>query len=252
MKDINNNELKAAFWNIHHMTQSVTSPGWVSDIITKYPITALTEYTTDDGIESALEEGFVFDKSSTSKNEVLIAIRKDLIKPGTEVEFKEFDIDGIASLVATFCFPNDQKLTVVGIRYVMATNNTLEISKKVCSELKKLDGPWIIGGDFNIHGYRMPFHFRGFVSNFYCSKDYGKDLNESSIMMVDSFANGKIQEFARFDHVFASGLDLNTTYDWDFTKNDSIYPTEIKVGKTWKIPAGMPDHALMVSDIKFI
>lgn len=249
-----NNNISLVAWNIHKMTQNVAAADFVLDYIKKYEAIILTEYTADKRIEDGIKEEYFYDtRIRKGRNGVLVAVKKSIVKPGTEPDFTRFLYldpdrpDAPATLAVNFRTTNGARLTIIGCRYIQGLENALSVSKWMNTRLRMQKNPWIIAGDFNILQMRMSEHYRDYKGS------YSGGFDDCSAIFVDNFENGIITSFQRLDHAVYRGITCNESYCWDFLSEDTdVYPAKADIvpGKVWKIPAGYPDHAMLCVEME--
>lgn len=240
-------------WNIHKMTRNIPAePFVISRIKQGEPdIIVLVEYKEDHMIEQALAQDYFFGVAIGKKgNDVLIAIRKEIVAEKTEPNFNQSFLkaslgeDQPTVLETTFETKDKKLISVIGLRYVQGGNG-LKVSKYMKLYLDKLNHAFICTGDFNVFDFRMPIHFGD-----YYQENYDRRKENSSIVMLHDFKECIIKGFERFDHVvYNSNIKRNSlTYSWDFISLSDIYPSTMDVGYVWKIPVAYPDHAVLECD----
>lgn len=246
---------KIVEWNIHKMSRSITVETFViTRILRDNPdIIVLVEYKKDNLIEECLNTSYFFDSSIGKKgNDVLIAIKKEIVDKGSSVFFNKnffevsLGVDQPTVLDATFMTKAKKKISIIGLRYVQGGEG-LKVSKHMKSYLNKIKHSFACIGDFNVLECRMPIHFEEYYHG-----NYDGSKESSSVVMLNNFQEGIITGFDRLDHlIYNSNIELKAqSYSWDFISLSDVYPSydKFNVGYTWKIPAAYPDHAFLECD----
>lgn len=269
--------IKVAQWNIHMMTNVVKHLPNVIENTLKikdylYDIIVLVEYKQNLEFEEKLHNnGYrVFTNSPLKKNEVLIAIKKELIMEVVEVNKNiPLNVGEIHPnfLHVKFKSREDKIISVIGIRNLFGEEEYRLQMKAIKRYLAKIaDENIIVVGDFNaiskniekflpanFHTYQ-PIHNRSFYntenfinnySYFFTEDDKTKNSEKESL---ETESDNIIKGMNSLDFCISNMKGItNLSYSWDFIEHCDKYPKKSTIERNvtkWNIPVGYPDHAL--------
>lgn len=265
--------IKVAEWNIHMMTNEVEKFPYIIEKTLEiknyfYDIIVLVEYKQNLEFEEKLHNnGYrVFTNSPLKKNEVLIAIKKELIMEVVEVNKNiPLNVGEIHPnfLHVKFKSREDKIISVIGIRNLFGEEEYRLQMKAIKRYLAKIaDENIIVVGDFNaiskniekflpanFHTYQ-PIHNRSFYNTENFINNYSYFFTED-----DKTKNGRtesdkhiIKGMNALDFCISNMKSItNLSYSWDFIEHCDKYPEKAVIERNvtkWNIPVGYPDHAL--------
>ena len=239
--------MRVAFWNIHKMTRCVPAPAFVAQTLlsAEADVICLTEYVTDPALVQALAAGYhVAESRTVTGNQVLLAVRRTFAPDGIRIVAADELPDSCNLLHITFDREDGRPLDVLGIRMLSPMRGEVRVPP-LRRALDALDGSFLCMGDFNIHAYRMSHWFpkirRGRMA----------DPRAFSYVFTGKETH-RITGTGTIDHLLLSDdMDAVVSCDWGYTALDPRYPgtPPLPVGTDWRIPVGLPDHALMTAEI---
>lgn len=253
---------KLLAWNLHMMTNEIPVKNFVLDRLLNnddaVDIIVLVEYKRDSTFEEKLKSDnyAVFcNNAIKGTNEILIAIKKDIIKIDTETNSNDELIIKSGQCMPNFLHVsfkdvNGRAVSVVGVRFLSPTpsGGAITESEPLNRYLDTINGSWICCGDFNILDTKIKEYF----PDYDCSIVEGKGFKNSSFIFTD-FRTKKIKQFGKLDHFIYKNIEKinSVSYSWDFLCKDTAYPDveDVVIGNRWDIPAGIPDHAILKVDI---
>ena len=232
-------------------------------------INIFTEFTNNnsqDFIQDLWSNGYIpcgSDKSySPGHNDVLIAIKKEIISENTSLNIDWFDesLDYPNFLKVTLK-DDDLTLHIIGVR-VRIGGGGIEDCKyrkkpidNLLSYLKTLEGRIILSGDFNnlkhndsdtIETYKN----KNLVREFYSYPILKQEFNNNDFTLITpkhgiSWYGGHFVQ-CRLDHIIGKNVYIsNEEYDWSFLKSVGKYKANEK-----KMDGSFgPDHAILLADI---
>jgi exonuclease III len=268
--------IKVAEWNIHMMSRVVKNfPSIIYDTLEIknyfYDIIVLIEYKQNLEFEEKLHNnGYrVFTNSPLKKNEVLIAIKKELIMEVVEVN-KNIPLN-VGEIHPNFLHvkfkSRDKIISVIGIRNLFGEEEYRLQMKAIKRYLAKIaDENIIVVGDFNaiskniekflpanFHTYQ-PIHNRSFYntenfinnySYFFTEDDKTKNSEKESL---ETESDNIIKGMNALDFCISNMKGItNLSYSWNFIEHCDKYPKKSTIERNvtkWDIPVGYPDHAL--------
>ena len=268
--------IKVAEWNIHMMSRVVKNfPSIIYDTLEIknyfYDIIVLIEYKQNLEFEEKLHNnGYrVFTNSPLKKNEVLIAIKKELIMEVVEVN-KNIPLN-VGEIHPNFLHvkfkSRDKIISVIGIRNLFGEEEYRLQMKAIKRYLAKIaDENIIVVGDFNaiskniekflpanFHTYQ-PIHNRSFYntenfinnySYFFTEDDKTKNSEKQSL---ETESDNIIKGMNALDFCISNMKGItNLSYSWNFIEHCDKYPKKSTIERNvtkWDIPVGYPDHAL--------
>lgn len=268
--------IKVAEWNIHMMSRVVKNfPSIIYDTLEIknyfYDIIVLIEYKQNLEFEEKLHNnGYrVFTNSPLKKNEVLIAIKKELIMEVVEVN-KNIPLN-VGEIHPNFLHvkfkSRDKIISVIGIRNLFGEEEYRLQMKAIKRYLAKIaDENIIVVGDFNaiskniekflpanFHTYH-PIHNRSFYntenfinnySYFFTEDDKTKNSEKESL---ETESDNIIKGMNALDFCISNMKGItNLSYSWNFIEHCDKYPKKSTIERNvtkWNIPVGYPDHAL--------
>lgn len=268
--------IKVAEWNIHMMSRVVKNfPSIIYDTLEIknyfYDIIVLIEYKQNLEFEEKLHNnGYrVFTNSPLKKNEVLIAIKKELIMEVVEVN-KNIPLN-VGEIHPNFLHvkfkSRDKIISVIGIRNLFGEEEYRLQMKAIKRYLVKIaDENIIVVGDFNaiskniekflpanFHTYQ-PIHNRSFYntenfinnySYFFTEDDKTKNSEKESL---ETESDNIIKGMNALDFCISNMKGItNLSYSWNFIEHCDKYPKKSTIERNvtkWDIPVGYPDHAL--------
>lgn len=269
--------IKVAEWNIHMMTNEVEKFPYIIEKTLEiknyfYDIIVLVEYKQNLEFEEKLHNnGYrVFTNSPLKKNEVLIAIKKELIMEVVEVNKNlPLNVGEIHPnfLHVKFKSREDKIISVIGIRNLFGEEEYRLQMKAIKRYLAKIaDENIIVVGDFNaiskniekflpanFHTYQ-PIHNRSlyytenFINNysyFFTEDDKTKNGEKESL---ETESDNIIKGMNALDFCISNMRGItNLSYSWNFIEHCDKYPKKSTIERNvtkWNIPVGYPDHAL--------
>lgn len=270
--------IKVAEWNIHMMSRVVKNfPSIIYDTLEIenyfYDIIVLVEYKQNLEFEEKLHNnGYrVFTNSPLKKNEVLIAIKKELIMEVVEVNKNlPLNVGDIHPnfLHVKFKRKDGKIFSVIGMRYLFRVDYHLHM-EAIKRYLANADGDIILVGDFNaiskniekflpvnFHTYQ-PIHDRSlyytenFINNYsYFFTEDDKTKNSEKESLETESEKYIIKGMNKLDFCISNIKDIkNLSYDWNFINHcdGDVYSEKATIERNvtkWNIPVGYPDHAL--------
>lgn len=271
--------IKVAEWNIHMMTNEVEKFPYIIEKTLEiknyfYDIIVLVEYKQNLEFEEKLHNnGYrVFTNSPLKKNEVLLAIKKELIMEVVEVNKNlPLNVGEIHPnyLHVKFKRKDGKIFSVIGMRNLFGVDYHLHM-KAIKRYLAKIaDENIIVVGDFNaiskniekflpanFHTYQ-PIHNRSFYNteNFINNYSYfftkGDETKNSEKESRETESEKYIiKGMNKLDFCISNIKDIkNLSYDWNFINHcdGDVYPEKATIERNvtkWNIPVGYPDHAL--------
>lgn len=268
--------IKAAEWNIHMMSRVVKNfPSIIYDTLEIknyfYDIIVLVEYKQNLEFEEKLHNnGYrVFTNSPLKKNEVLIAIKKELIMEVVEVN-KNLPLN-VGDIHPNFLHvkfkSRDKIISVIGIRNLFGEEEYRLQMKAIKRYLAKIaDENIIVVGDFNaiskniekflpanFHTYH-PIHNRSFYNtenfinnySYFFTEDDKTKYSEKESLETES--DNIIKGMNALDFCISNMKGItNLSYSWNFIEHCDKYPKKSTIERNvtkWNIPVGYPDHAL--------
>lgn len=269
--------IKVAEWNIHMMTNEVEKFPYIIEKTLEiknyfYDIIVLVEYKQNLEFEEKLHNnGYrVFTNSPLKKNEVLLAIKKELIMEVVEVNKNlPLNVGEIHPnfLHVKFKSREDKIISVIGIRNLFGEEEYRLQMKAIKRYLAKIaDENIIVVGDFNaisknienflpanFHTYQ-PIHNRNyyntenFINNysyFFTEDDKTKNSEKESL---ETESDNIIKGMNALDFCISNMKGItNLSYSWNFIEHCDKYPKKSTIERNvtkWNIPVGYPDHAL--------
>lgn len=269
--------IKVAQWNIHMMTNVVKHfPNVIENTLKikdyLYDIIVLVEYKQNLEFEEKLHNnGYrVFTNSPLKKNEVLIAIKKELIMEVVEVN-KNLPLN-VGEIHPNFLHVKfkrkDGKIfNIIGIRNIAKVDFHLQM-KAIKRYLAKIaDENIIVVGDFNaisknienflpanFHTYQ-PIHNRNyyntenFINNYSYFFTKGDETKNSEKESRETESEKYIiKGMNKLDFCISNMKGItDLSYSWDFIEHCDKYPEKSTIERNvtkWNIPVGYPDHAL--------
>ena len=269
--------IKVAEWNIHMMTNEVEKFPYIIEKTLEiknyfYDIIVLVEYKQNLEFEEKLHNnGYrVFTNSPLKKNEVLIAIKKELIMEVVEVNKNlPLNVGEIHPnfLHVKFKSREDKIISVIGIRNLFGEEEYRLQMKAIKRYLAKIaDENIIVVGNFNaiskniekflpanFHTYQ-PIHNRSlyytenFINNysyFFTEDDKTKNSEKESL---ETESDNIIKGMNALDFCISNMRGItNLSYSWNFIEHCDKYPKKSTIERNvtkWNIPVGYPDHAL--------
>lgn len=254
--------IKVAEWNIHMMSRVVKNfPSIIYDTLEIknyfYDIIVLIEYKQNLEFEEKLHNnGYrVFTNSPLKKNEVLIAIKKELIMEVVEVN-KNLPLN-VGEIHPNFLHVKfkrkDGKIfSVIGMRNLFRVEYHLHMEAIKRYLTKIVDEDIIVVGDFNVISSNiekfLPANFRTY-----------QPRHNRSLYNTENFINNYSYFFTEKDKHIIKGMNsldfcisnmkgiTNLSYSWNFIEHCDKYPKKSTIERNvtkWNIPVGYPDHAL--------
>lgn len=251
--------MKLLEWNIHKMTNKIPVKDFVCkrilELDNKADIICLVEYIDDNKIRNRLKDEYWINESiSESGNKILIAISK-LISSKKPQVVRETEETGCYNFLHVKCVIDEleKELSIIGIRMLSpmdASKQTPPLNKY----LKTIEGSFVCVGDFNIKEYRMGHWFDLTNYKIETLQKSNDKIENFSYIYIDKQSK-IVSSYGAVDHVLGSSdLEISSKYKWDFLSDDDIYPQkdDIKINRTvWDIKPAYPDHAIMITDIRF-
>ena len=270
--------IKVAEWNIHMMTNEVEKFPYIIEETLEiknrfYDVIVLVEYKQNREFEEKLHNnGYrVFTNSPLKKNEVLIAIKNELIMEVVEVN-KNLPLE-TGEIHPNFLHVKIKKrdgkiFNIIGIRN-LAGDDPLNLKMEAINHYlaKITDEDVIVVGDFNAISKNinkfLPKNFRTYQPRHNRSLYYTENFinNYSYFFTEDDKAKDdktKNSETESDKHIIKgmNTLDFcisnmrgitNLSYSWNFIEHCDKYPEKSTIERNvtkWNIPVGYPDHAL--------
>lgn len=252
--------LKVAEWNIHMMTNEVEKFPYIIEKTLEiknyfYDIIVLVEYKQNLKFEKKLKNiGYrVFTNSPLEGNEVLIAIKNELIMEVVEVNKNlPLKVEEIHPnfLHVKFKRKDGKIFNIIGIRNLYGEDYRLQM-KAIKRYLAKIaDEDIIVVGDFNAVSSNieefLPKNFRTYQPihnrSFYNTENF---INNYSYIFTEEHI---IKSMNKLDYCISNMEGItNLSYSWNFIKHCDKYPEKSTIERNvtkWNIPVGYPDHAL--------
>lgn len=251
--------IKVAEWNIHMMSWVVKNfPSIIYNTLEIknyfYDIIVLVEYKQNFEFEEKLQNmGYrVFTNSPLKKNEVLIAIKNELIMEVVEVNKNlPLKVEEIHPnfLHVKFKRKDGKIFNIIGIRNLYGEDYRLQM-KAIKRYLAKIaDEDIIVVGDFNAVSSNieefLPKNFRTYQPihnrSFYNTENF---INNYSYIFTEEHI---IKSMNKLDYCISNKGITNLSYSWDFINHCNVYPEKSTIERNatkWNIPVGYPDHAL--------
>ena len=254
--------IKVAEWNIHMMSRVVKNfPSIIYNTLEIknyfYDIIVLIEYKQNLEFEEKLHNnGYrVFTNSPLKKNEVLIAIKKELIMEVVEVN-KNLPLN-VGEIKPNFLHVKFKRkdgkfFNIIGIRNLYGEDYRLQMKAIKRYLTKIVDEDIIVVGDFNVISSNiekfLPANFRTY-----------QPRHNRSLYNTENFINNYSYFFTEKDKHIIKGMNAldfcisnmrgitNLSYSWNFIKHCDKYPEKSTIERNvtkWNIPVGYPDHAL--------
>ena len=253
--------IKVAEWNIHMMSWVVKNfPSIIYNTLEIknyfYDIIVLVEYKQNFEFEEKLQNmGYrVFTNSPLKKNEVLIAIKNELIMEVVEVNKNlPLKVEEIHPnfLHVKFKRKDGKIFNIIGIRNLYGEDYRLQM-KAIKRYLAKIaDEDIIVVGDFNAVSSNieefLPKNFRTYQPihnrSFYNTENF---INNYSYIFTEGDKH-IIKSMNKLDYCISNKGITNLSYSWDFINHCNVYPEKSTIERNatkWNIPVGYPDHAL--------
>ena len=251
--------IKVAEWNIHMMANVVEKFPYIIEETLEiknyfYDIIVLIEYKQNFEFEEKLQNmGYrVFTNSPLKKNEVLIAIKNELIMEVVEVNKNlPLKVEEIHPnfLHVKFKRKDGKIFNIIGIRNLYGEDYRLQM-KAIKRYLAKIaDEDIIVVGDFNAVSSNieefLPKNFRTYQPihnrSFYNTENF---INNYSYIFTEEHI---IKSMNKLDYCISNKGITNLSYSWDFINHCNVYPEKSTIERNatkWNIPVGYPDHAL--------
>lgn len=251
--------IKVAEWNIHMMANVVEKFPYIIEETLEiknyfYDIIVLVEYKQNIEFEKKLQNiGYrVFTNSPLKKkNEVLIAIKEDLINEVVEVN-KNIPLN-VGEIKPDFLHVkikrNGKIFSVIGMRNLFGVDYHLHMEAIKRYLTKIVDEDIIVVGDFNVISSNiekfLPANFRTYQPihnrSFYNTENF---INNYSYIFTEEHI---IKSMNKLDYCISNKGITNLSYSWDFINHCNVYPEKSTIERNvtkWNIPVGYPDHAL--------
>lgn len=265
-------------WNINQRSQNNPIPCFVLEEIQKYNagIVILTEYKENKKFEKKFKllDYAIFTNSPQTKNEVLIAIKNDLIN---ESSIPLVSSNLTLKLDNNLTPPNflqvdwvdkyNRNISTIGIRPVTGKTAKDENSgyqfEMIRHHLQSINknNYLIIGGDWNaVESYlKNCFDNLNIVTPSHDKKLYGTaDFINNYSYLFTEYSTRIFSRGACLDHFMCSN-NVSTIgkplYSWEFLKHSNEYPKQKEIRKNqtqWDIPISYPDHAILTTKIQLI
>ena len=231
--------IKVAEWNIHMMANVVEKFPYIIEETLEiknyfYDIIVLVEYKQNIEFEKKLQNiGYrVFTNSPLKKkNEVLIAIKEDLINEVVEVN-KNIPLN-VGEIKPDFIHVkikrNGKIFSVIGIRNLFGVDYHLHMEAIKRYLTKIVDEDIIVVGDFNVISSNiekfLPANFRTY-----------QPRHNGSLYNTENFINNYSYFFTEKDKHIIKGMNAldfcisnmrgitNLSYSWDFINHCNVYP----------------------------
>lgn len=252
--------IKVAEWNIHMMANVVEKFPYIIEETLEiknyfYDIIVLVEYKQNIEFEKKLQNiGYrVFTNSPLKKkNEVLIAIKEDLINEVVEVN-KNIPLN-VGEIKPDFLHVkikrNGKIFSVIGMRNLFGVDYHLHMEAIKRYLTKIVDEDIIVVGDFNVISSNiekfLPANFRTYQPrhnrSLYNTENF---INNYSYILTEEHI---IKSMNALDFCISNMEGItNLSYSWDFINHCNVYPEKSTIERNvtkWNIPVGYPDHAL--------
>ena len=253
--------IKVAEWNIHMMTNEVEKLPYIIEETLEiknyfYDIIVLVEYKQNIEFEEKLHNnGYrVFTNSPLKKNEVLIAIKNELIMEVVEVNKNiPLKVEEIHPnfLHVKFKRKDGKIFNIIGIRNLYGEDYRLQMKAIKRYLTKIVDEDIIVVGDFNVISSNiekfLPANFRTYQPihnrSFYNTENF---INNYSYIFTEGDKH-IIKSMNKLDYCISNKGITNLSYSWDFINHCNVYPEKSTIERNvtkWNIPVGYPDHAL--------
>lgn len=253
--------IKVAEWNIHMMANVVEKFPYIIEETLEiknyfYDIIVLVEYKQNIEFEEKLHNnGYrVFTNSPLKKNEVLIAIKNELIMEVVEVNKNiPLNVGEIHSnfLHVKFKRKDGKIFNIIGIRNLYGEDYRLQMEAIKRYLAKIVDEDIIVVGDFNVISSNiekfLPANFRTYQPrhnrSFYNTENF---INNYSYIFTEGDKH-IIKSMNKLDYCISNKGITNLSYSWNFIKHCDKYPEKSTIERNvtkWNIPVGYPDHAL--------
>ena len=218
-----------------------------------YDIIVLVEYKQNIEFEKKLHNnGYrVFTNSPLKKNEVLIAIKNELIMEVVEVN-KNIPLN-VGEIKPDFLHVKIKRkgkiFSVIGMRNLLDYHLHMEAIKRYLAKI--VDEDIIVVGDFNVISSNiekfLPANFRTYQPihnrSFYNTENF---INNYSYIFTEGDKH-IIKSMNKLDYCISNKGITNLSYSWDFINHCNVYPEKSTIERNatkWNIPVGYPDHAL--------
>ena len=250
--------IKVAEWNIHMMANVVEKFPYIIEETLEiknyfYDIIVLVEYKKNIEFEEKLHNnGYrVFTNSPLKKNEVLIAIKNELIMEVVEVN-KNIPLN-VGEIKPDFLHVKIKRkgkiFSVIGMRNLLDYHLHMEAIKRYLAKI--VDEDIIVVGDFNVISSNiekfLPANFRTYQPihnrSFYNTENF---INNYSYIFTEGDKH-IIKSMNKLDYCISNKGITNLSYSWDFINHCNVYPEKSTIERNatkWNIPVGYPDHAL--------
>ena len=251
--------IKVAEWNIHMMANVVEKFPYIIEETLEiknyfYDIIVLVEYKQNIEFEKKLHNnGYrVFTNSPLKKNEVLIAIKNELIMEVVEVN-KNIPLN-VGEIKPDFLHVkikrNGKIFSVIGMRNLFGVDYHLHMEAIKRYLTKIVDEDIIVVGDFNVISSNiekfLPANFRTYQPrhnrSLYNTENF---INNYSYILTEEHI---IKSMNALDFCISNMEGItNLSYSWDFINHCNVYPEKSTIERNatkWNIPVGYPDHAL--------
>ena len=250
--------IKVAEWNIHMMANVVEKFPYIIEETLEiknyfYDIIVLVEYKQNIEFEKKLHNnGYrVFTNSPLKKNEVLIAIKNELIMEVVEVN-KNIPLN-VGEIKPDFLHVKIKRkgkiFSVIGMRNLLDYHLHMEAIKRYLAKIA--DENIIVVGDFNVISSNiekfLPANFRTYQPihnrSFYNTENF---INNYSYIFTEGDKH-IIKSMNKLDYCISNKGITNLSYSWDFINHCNVYPEKSTIERNatkWNIPVGYPDHAL--------
>ena len=250
--------IKVAEWNIHMMANVVEKFPYIIEETLEiknyfYDIIVLVEYKQNIEFEKKLHNnGYrVFTNSPLKKNEVLIAIKNELIMEVVEVN-KNIPLN-VGEIKPDFLHVKIKRkgkiFSVIGMRNLLDYHLHMEAIKRYLAKI--VDEDIIVVGDFNVISSNiekfLPANFRTYQPihnrSFYNTENF---INNYSYIFTEGDKH-IIKSMNKLDYCISNKGITNLSYSWDFINHCNVYPEKSTIERNatkWNIPVGYPDHAL--------
>ena len=252
--------IKVAEWNIHMMANVVEKFPYIIEETLEiknyfYDIIVLVEYKQNIEFEKKLQNiGYrVFTNSPLKKkNEVLIAIKEDLINEVVEVN-KNIPLN-VGEIKPDFLHVkikrNGKIFSVIGMRNLFGVDYHLHMEAIKRYLTKIVDEDIIVVGDFNVISSNiekfLPANYRTYQPrhnrSLYNTENF---INNYSYILTEEHI---IKSMNALDFCISNMEGItNLSYSWDFINHCNVYPEKSTIERNvtkWNIPVVYPDHAL--------
>lgn len=252
--------IKVAEWNIHMMANVVEKFPYIIEETLEiknyfYDIIVLVEYKQNIEFEEKLHNnGYrVFTNSPLKKNEVLIAIKNELIMEVVEVN-KNIPLN-VGEIKPDFLHVkikrNGKIFSVIGMRNLFRVDYHLHMEAIKRYLTKIVDEDIIVVGDFNVISSNiekfLPANFRTYQPrhnrSLYNTENF---INNYSYFFTEKDKH-IIKSMNKLDYCISNKGITNLSYSWDFINHCNVYTEKSTIERNvtkWNIPVGYPDHAL--------